>query len=210
MINIINSKTIRNSGTTQDLLNDLAQYWDKFDHIVYNTIVSTNVDELWINDKIKIHQTDGGSPRLKISHTNGRTVESSDVFFDFYLIITDYGFLVHRDLNAGGDMAVYFAVTETINQNNEKDYGILTNLSTYSQYLSIFSNNITTDTYGYDTNFNKLSSTNTVLTSISSITGDEIFEGIYLVFLAKPTDKGKVILNDKKYYIYHSLALAYE
>jgi hypothetical protein len=53
------------------------------------------------------------------------------------------------------------------------------------------------------------SSVNTVLTPMYSITGDERHEGAYFVFMAKQNDKGKVILNDKKYYIYHKVALEY-
>ena len=207
-IAIYDSRTVRQNSTAQDILNDLADKWDGWYDIVYDTTVTTNVTQLWASEYIYITKDNSSTPKLKVVHTNGATyTQAGSTLTAYYIVTTDNAVLLKS--SATGANAQFIAVGATVDPNDTASKGVIADLST-SSACNMFTDNMLTSaqTHTFSNTFNN-ASVNTVLIDAYSIGGDEHFTDIKYVWQCKESDAGKVTMSNQKYYIYAEVALPY-
>lgn len=209
MIEIFESVSLRATSTAQDLLNDLVPKYDEWYNVVYDTTVPTNVTEIWVSSKIYFSLSSDSTPKIKITHINGATTTTTSTINKYSIITTDKGVMVTNNtvLTASG---VWFCVGKTTDPNGVSSHGVFFDNQSGTIYEYTYTDNMTLDNYYYSIMCSGgKSRVNTVLVPVYSITGDEYFDDLMLAILTKPTDTGKVVLNDNYYYINEAVALPY-
>lgn len=203
-INIFYSTSVRATSTSQDALNDLATLWD-WNNIVYSETTPSNVEQLWVSDKIYISLS--GS-YIAVNHTNGVTHAFNSVSTTYNIIQGDaLLFLV----NSASSHAPYFCVTKTTDPNGIRSMGVITSTQSTNDNAYCFSDNITSISKYYNgIMVNSDSRINTLLVPIYSITGDEVYDSAYFPLLKKSIDNGKVVINNRHYYLAEAIAIEYE
>lgn len=216
MISIYDSRTVRSSSTTQQILNDLAIYGSGF--FVVEPSGGGDVEKLWISDRIYI--TKASTAYLKIvnevdSETNISVEGSSSNYFSKFLIVTTDDCLLLRraDLSSGSsfEYRTFIAIGKTTDRSGTVSKGLFCKLVNTTSSLYMFTDNMSTDAasnkYDYDN-----TAKSTVITSLIkpySLTSDECFTDLLFAWISKPSDEEKVIMNDQKYYMFGAVALPY-
>lgn len=209
MIEIYDSLTDIASANIQFLLNKLANdYSSDFHEIIYDQSNSTQINQIWVSEKVYL---DYSNNALQIKNKNGFSVGWSNMN-RFFIVKTDSVILIHN-----GNFATipngsqWMAITNTKDSNNNHSKGIVALVSPQASMINVFSDNMSLEnTYGaYPTRGFPRSAYNTVLAPVYAITGDELFENVYLSILYKSTDSGKIILNGQKFYMITGIAISY-
>lgn len=194
------SSSVRVSSTTQDLLNDLAQKWDGWKTIEYNTPgdSTSGVAKLWVSDLIHLSGDTASTPRLQITHTTAnQSATATGVVTSFAVVTSESGVLM-RGL---GSNTTTFAVGKTTDPDGVESYGVISAMGNIANH-TIFTDNMTADSSTIAAQSSAKTGSNyfTQLVPVCSITGNEIFTGVYMILLGKSTDNGQILMDDRKYY----------
>lgn len=210
MIEIFDSYSVQSTYTTQQLFNLLAEKYNNFYNVVYDTNNPSNVTELWVNDSVYI--TIKNTYNYNIYHTNGAAMETLGIPNGrFSLIVTDDSVFVHSvDIGTSQGAPKWLVITPIKNDQGTIELGVLAD-GTSSTYFYLFSKSqgILLSTYNKNEEGVLRSSYYTVLAPIYSLSSPEYTDHCYQALISKPTDDGRIILNNKKYYIHDVIAIEY-
>lgn len=214
MITIFNSTSVRTTSTAQDLLNDLANATALWGEGWTRVPETGDVTQLWVSSSIYFSLSSDSTPKLKITKeiegAQDITKTYSTAMSTYSIVTTDKGILVTNGTvyNTSG---MWFAIGNTTAPNNTISRGVFLDFESGSFKGETYTDNMSTTTNSYySSQYSWGKSTeNTVLAPLYSITGDEKFDDLMLVVLSKATDAGKVVLNNKYYYINEAIALPY-
>lgn len=213
MITIFNSTSVRSTSTAQDLLNDLANATALWGEGWTRVPETGDVTQLWVSSSIYFSLSSDSTPKLKITKEIEGAQDITKMcspMSTYSIVTTDKGILVTNGTvyNTSG---VWFAIGNTTAPDNTTSRGVFIDFE-----QSAFKGETYTDNMGtaansyYSLQYAEGKSVeNTVLAPLYSITGDEKFDDIMLVVLSKATDTGRVVLNNKYYYINEAIALPY-
>lgn len=213
-ISVFSSTSVRNTSTTQDFMNDLAEQWDGWHDVVYDTTDNTLVKELWVTSEIYIY-LDGTS--VKIKH-NTRTAtlsfySSASSLSEYHIVVTDKGVMAYMYFSANYGRTILIAKT------NSNEYGVVVNddytstLTSRSMTHKIFTDDMRTSSVSgiCPGTSNTASSVELIqLIDIVSIYDTVKFEGAYCVYITPPNIGGRTVINDKNCYIMFNAGLALE
>lgn len=212
---VYDSTSARTSSTTQDLLNDLAAQWDGWHSVEYNTPgdSASGVATLYVTSKISLSKDSSSTPKLQAAHsTSGQSVAFGAVITKYKIVVSEYGVLMAAPTVGGG---LCFAVGTTTDTLGTTGKGLVTRNGSSSNVHTIFTDHMTLDTSSIALSNSSRTGSNalTQLAPVCSISGDEIFTGVYFVIVGKETDNGPITFGGKKYYLintqYSMLALEF-
>ncbi len=210
MINVLDSRSLRTSSTTQDLLNDLAPIlkakWNSTE-IVYDTTTPTNVSQIWLSDKIYLSIS---SNNVVITHdtlgfTSSRTMVQSNVY---KIVETDSAVMIQE--YASGNWNTCTVIGETSNpEDGTTSFGIAmmtsaVNLVAYTD--SMYSNSNTS----LVAQFSSAPQYNEQVVPFVPWYSKDLFPNVYMVTARKATTNEKTLLNGTDYfYVCGALAVKY-
>ena len=130
MIEIFDSYSVQSTYTTQQLFNLLAEKYNNFYNVVYDTNNPSNVTELWVNDSVYITIKD--TSNYDIYHTNGAVIKNLGIPNGrFSLIVTDDSVFVHSvDTGTSQSVPKWLVITPIKNDQGTIELGVLADGST--------------------------------------------------------------------------------
>lgn len=207
MINVLDSRNLRTSSTTQDLFNDLAPIlktkWSSM-RIVYD---GTNVSQIWLSDEIYLSIS---SNSVVITHdtlgfTSSRTIVQSNVY---KIVETDSAVMIQE--YAGNNWNTSNVIGETNNPTDgTSSYGIAVMINATS--TAAFTDNMYANAYtALQNNYASAPQYNEQVVPFVPWYSKDLFPNVYMVTARKATTNEKTLLNGTDYfYVCGALAVKY-
>lgn len=212
MLEILDSRTLRQTSTYQDLMNDLAPIlknkWNDVT-IVNDTTTPTNVKEIHLSDEVYIELPSAGTSVNYCHTTLGYTTSRNHVSNSSYKIVeTDEAVMIVE--NSGNLWNVCTVIGEaSIPGENTTTIGaaIMTGAPTIVTYTDKM---YSTSTTNLANNYNAVPQYNEQFVPFVPWYNKELFENIYMVTARKSSTNGETLLNGTDYfYVCGALATKY-
>jgi len=210
MISIFQSTSQRATSTTQDLLDDLKATWNGWSSVTYNTDgdPTSGVSQLNLTSEIYLSSDGASTSKLKITHdTTQQSVTFSAVLTSYKIIVTDKGLMLVGGVSGG----IGLVIGSTTDLSGAASKGLVARHTSANSNHTIFTDHMTTGTASMTVTSNAVRTGSAALTQlvpVCSFMGDEVFDGVYFVFIGKSSDDGAISLGGKTYYLNNTTSSA--